>query len=149
MLDQERAIEEAKRSNLPVPDFPPLITQTQHDRASIPATTSTTGQPISASAASVLSSAQPMSYDESKDMYLKQLLPSEARVAQEKEWNRKGLSAEEKMLEARAMAMEAEAGLGVANQVGNIMQEAKKRKEERRRQGTAGLGDTISGWFGW
>ncbi|KAL8671242.1 MAG: hypothetical protein Q9168_004256 [Polycauliona sp. 1 TL-2023] len=143
MLAQERAVEEAKRSSLPIPEFPPLVTET-------PSAPTTTGQqPISASASAILASAQPMSYEDSRDMYLKRILPPEARAAQEKEWERKGLSAEEKMLEARAMAMEAEAGLGVADQVGKIMQETKKGKEERRRQGTAGLGDTISGWLGW
>ncbi|KAL9634348.1 MAG: hypothetical protein Q9204_003039 [Flavoplaca sp. TL-2023a] len=149
MLDQERAVEEAKRSNLPIPEFPPLVTEPQHDASRTPAPTTATGQPISASASSLLSSAQPLSHDETKEMYLKRILPPEARAAQEKEWNRKGMSAEEKMLEARAMAMEAEAGLGVADQVGQLMQEKKKGKDERRKQGTAGIGDTISGWLGW
>lgn len=150
MLDQERAVEEAKKSNLPIPEFPPLVTEPRSpDPSSTPAPTTSTGQPISASAANLLSSAQPMSHDQTRDMYLKRILPPEAVAAQEKEWDRKGLSAEEKMLEARAMAMEAEAGLGVADQVGKIMQETKKGKEERRKQGTAGLGDTVSGWLGW
>ncbi|KAL8997648.1 MAG: hypothetical protein Q9169_003128 [Polycauliona sp. 2 TL-2023] len=149
MLDQERAVEEAKRSNLPIPEFPPLVTEPLPDPSVSPATSSTMGQPIFTSAPAPLSSAQPMSHDQSREMYLKRILPPEGRAAQEKEWERKGLSAEEKMLEAKAMAMEAEAGLGVADQVGKIMLEAKKGKEERRRQGTAGFGDTISGWLGW
>lgn len=150
MLDQERAVEIAKKSNLPIPEFPPLVTEPiSPGPSSTPATTNSTGQPISASASALLSSAQPMSFDETRDMYLKRILPPHARAAQEKEWDRKGLSPEEKMLEARAMAMEAEAGLGVANQVGKLMQETQKGREERRKQGTAGLGDTISGWLGW
>lgn len=150
MLDQERAVEEAEKSNLPIPEFPPLVTEPRSpDPSRTPAPTTSMGQPISASAANLLSSAQPMSHDQTRDMYLKRILPPEAVAAQEKEWDRKGMSAEEKMLEARAMAMEAEAGLGVADQVGKIMQETKKGKEERRKQGTAGLGDTVSGWLGW
>ncbi|KAL8857223.1 MAG: hypothetical protein Q9178_006148 [Gyalolechia marmorata] len=148
MLDQENAIEEAKKSNLPIPEFPPLVIEALPSTTT-PSTTTSTGQAISASASALLSSAQPISHEESREMYLKRVLPPEARLQQEKEWDRKGLSAEEKMLEARAMAMEAEAGMGVADQVGKIMQESKKGKEERRRQGTAGLGDTISGWLGW
>ncbi|KAL8784723.1 MAG: hypothetical protein Q9213_003820 [Squamulea squamosa] len=194
MLDQERAIEEAKKSNLPIPEFPPLVTEpvlppnpvatsrsttssstghtaTTSKSTGYGATTSSTASYGSTTSSAthhgstdstlkdhpampspdqtISTSAQPMSHDESKEMYLKRILPPEARAAQEKEWDRKGLSSEEKMLEARAMAMEAEAGLGVADQVGKIMQETKKGKEERRRQGTAGLGDTISGWLGW
>ncbi|KAL8648467.1 MAG: hypothetical protein Q9226_005981, partial [Calogaya cf. arnoldii] len=145
MLDQERAVEEAKKSGLPIPEFPPLI-----DPSSTPAPmTTSTGQPVSASAASLLSSAQPMGYDESRDMYLKRILPPEAQAKQVKEWDQKGLSAEEKMLAARAMMMEAEAGVGVAEQVSNLLQESKKGKEERRKQGTAGVGDIVSGWLGW
>ncbi|KAL8730006.1 MAG: hypothetical protein Q9166_004329 [cf. Caloplaca sp. 2 TL-2023] len=148
MLDQERAVEEAKKAGLPIPEFPPLATEPLLPNPSTPATTST-GQPISASASAVLSSAQPMSHDESKEMYLKRVLPPETRAQYEKEWDRKGMSAEEKMLEARAIAMEAEAGLGVVDQVGKIMQETKKGREERRKKGTADLGDIISGWLGW
>ncbi|KAL8847892.1 MAG: hypothetical protein Q9221_007067 [Calogaya cf. arnoldii] len=144
MLDQERAVEAAKKSGLPIPEFPPLI-----DPSNSPAPTTSTGQPVSASAASLLSSAQPMSYDESRDMYLKRILPPEAQAKQKKEWDQKGLSAEEKMLAARAMMMEAEAGVGVAEQVSNLLQESKKGKEERRKQGTAGVGDIVSGWLGW
>lgn len=90
-----------------------------------------------------------MSHDESKTMYLKRILPPDAIAQQEKEWDRKEMTAEERMLEARAMAMEAEAGMVVASQVGQMMQETKKGKEERRAKGTAGIGDRVSGWLGW
>lgn len=52
------------------------------------------------------------------------------------------------MLEAKAHAMEAEAGVGVANQVGQMMQDAQKGREQRRKEGTATLGDLVSGWLG-
>ncbi|KAL8773227.1 MAG: hypothetical protein Q9209_001904 [Squamulea sp. 1 TL-2023] len=171
MLDQERAVEEAKKSNLPIPEFPPLVTEPVLPSNPVATSTTTTlsskGHGAKTSSTedyssatsgstshgstgpSISTSAQPMSHNESKEMYLKRILPPEARAAQEKEWDRKGLTPEEKMLEARAMAMVAEAGLGVADRVGKIMQETKKGKEERRKQGTAGLGDTISGWLGW
>ncbi|KAI4250202.1 MAG: hypothetical protein L6R40_000375 [Gallowayella cf. fulva] len=145
MLDQERAVEAAKQSDLPIPEFPPLVTA-----EALPSNpTTSTGQPISASASALLSSAQPMSHDESKTMYLKRILPPDAIAQQEKEWDRKEMTAEERMLEARAMAMEAEAGMVVASQVGQMMQETKKGKEERRAKGTAGIGDRVSGWLGW
>ncbi|KAL8801329.1 MAG: hypothetical protein Q9182_004535 [Xanthomendoza sp. 2 TL-2023] len=145
MLDQERQVEEAKKSDLPIPAFPPLVT----DATPSPTrTTTSTGQPISASASALLASAQPMSYEESTEMYLKRVLPADARAQQLKEWEKKGMSAEEKMLHARAMAMEGEAGVGIATQVVEILQETKKGMEERRANGTAGIGDTISGWLG-
>ncbi|KAL8682661.1 MAG: hypothetical protein Q9186_001348 [Xanthomendoza sp. 1 TL-2023] len=144
MLDQERLVEEAKKSDLPIPDFPPLVTETplpDHPLIS-------TGQPMSASASALLSSAQPMSYEESTEMYLKRILPPEARAQQQKEWEKKGMKAEEKMLEARAMAMEAEAGLGVASEVVQLVQDDLKGRKERRAKGTASLGDIVSGWLG-
>ncbi|KAL8871494.1 MAG: hypothetical protein Q9174_002681 [Haloplaca sp. 1 TL-2023] len=67
----------------------------------------------------------------------------------EKEWDKKGLNDEERMLEARALAMEAEAGIETADVVGGMIQEQRAKRKERREQGQAGLADTVSGWFGW
>ncbi|KAL8716497.1 MAG: hypothetical protein Q9225_006175 [Loekoesia sp. 1 TL-2023] len=145
MLAQEAAVAEAKASNNPIPAFPPLMpTPSSKDRA---AHTTSTGQPVSASAAATLESARPLTYEESKEMYLKWLKPN-VRQGLEQEWEEKKLSPEEKMLAARAYAMEAEAGVGVANQVGQMMQQLQKGREQRRKEGTATLGDTVSGWLG-
>ncbi|KAL8803498.1 MAG: hypothetical protein Q9200_006189 [Gallowayella weberi] len=154
MLDRERQVEAAKKSDLPIPEFPPLVADApssspNNDPRAIPTPATTSlGHPISASASALLASAQPMSYEETTDMYLKRILAPDARAAQYKEWERKGLSAEERLVQAKGMVMEAETGLGIAHQVVEILQETKKGMEERRANGTAGLGDTVSGWLG-
>ena len=53
------------------------------------------------------------------------------------------------MLEARALAMEAEAGIETADVVGGMISQQRAKRKERREQGQAGWGDTVSGWFGW
>ncbi|KAI4166819.1 MAG: hypothetical protein LQ343_007720 [Gyalolechia ehrenbergii] len=148
MLAQEAAVAEAKASDAPIPSFAPLIPAPASSSSPDKSTpTISTGQPVSASAAATLESARPMSYEESKAVYLKRLKPH-VRQALEEQWEKKKLSSEEKMLEARAYAMEAEAGVGVANQVGQMMQDVQKGREQRRKEGTATLGDTVSGWLG-
>lgn len=52
------------------------------------------------------------------------------------------------MVEARALAMEAEAGIETADEVGGMIREAREKRRERRRRGEAGWGDWVSGWFG-
>ncbi|KAL8827768.1 MAG: hypothetical protein Q9170_006880 [Blastenia crenularia] len=145
MLDQEAAVAKAKASDAPVPSFEPLISDPTPSHTKIH--TTSTGQPVSASAAATLESARPLSYEESKEMYLKRLKPL-VRQGLEQRWEKRKLSAEEKMLEARAYAMEAEAGVEVANQVGKMMQEAQRAREQRRKEGSGTVGDTISGWLG-
>lgn len=147
MLDQEAAIAEAKAQNLPPPSFEPLLSPSDATPAEPTQHTTSTGQPISASAAATISSARPLSYEESKDMYLRKLKPN-VREGLEQEWEKNKLSAEERMLAARAYAMEAEAGIGVANQLGELMQETQRKREERRKEGKGTLGDTINGWLG-
>lgn len=157
MLDHEAAVAKAKASDTPVPEFPPLIspsstlrssdhtTQQQQQQQQPP--TTATGQPISSSAAATLDGARSLSYEESTAQYLQRLKPS-VREGLQAEWEKKKLSKEEKMLAARAYAMEAEAGIGVANQVGKLMEETRQRREERRKEGTATLGDWVSGLLG-
>ncbi|KAL8934626.1 MAG: hypothetical protein Q9211_005129 [Gyalolechia sp. 1 TL-2023] len=151
MLAQEAAVAEAKASNAPVPSFAPLISAPASSSSSLSPGQSTptisTGQPISASAAATLESARPMSYEESTEVYLKKLNPK-VRQGLEEGWEKNKPSAEERLLEAKAYAMEAEAGVGVAYRVGYMMLDAQKGREQRRKEGTATMGDTVSGWFG-
>lgn len=151
MLSQEAAMAEAKAQNLPPPSFEPFIAPSTPLPTSDPSSEqqhiTSTGQPISSSAAATISSARPLSYEESKERYLQKLKPN-VREGLEQDWERKGLSGEERMLLARACAMEAEAGIGVANQVGALMQETQRRREERRKEGKGTLGDVVSGWLG-
>ncbi|KAI4178134.1 MAG: hypothetical protein LQ346_007542 [Caloplaca aetnensis] len=147
MLDQEAAIAEAKAQDLPPPTFEPLISSSDTAPADPTQHTTSTGQPISASAAATISSARPLSYEESKDMYLRKLKP-EVREVLEQDWEKNKLSPQERMLAARASGMEAEAGIGVANQVGELMQETQRKRDQRRKEGKGTLGDTVSGWLG-
>ncbi|KAI4188387.1 MAG: hypothetical protein L6R41_002170 [Letrouitia leprolyta] len=147
MLAQEAAVAEAKASNAPIPSFAPLISEPASSPSENSTPTTSTGQPVSASAAATLESARPTSYEESIDTYLKRLKPN-IRQGLEEEWEKQKLTPEEKVLEAKAHAMEAEAGVGVANQVGQMMQDAQKGREQRRKEGTATLGDLVSGWLG-
>ncbi|KAL9602445.1 MAG: hypothetical protein Q9219_001869 [cf. Caloplaca sp. 3 TL-2023] len=150
MLAQEAAIADAKAADAPIPTFGPIIPTPSTSALSPPHThthTTSTGAPVSASAAATLESARPLTYEESKVYYLRLLRPH-VRDALEEQWAKKKLSAEEKMLEARAFAMEAEAGVGVAQQVGEKMQVLQRGREQRRKEGTAGVGDWVSGWLG-
>ncbi|KAL8955232.1 MAG: hypothetical protein Q9183_006735 [Haloplaca sp. 2 TL-2023] len=147
MLARERAIAHAKENDLPEPKFPPLISPSM-PAPNVPSSSSASGSPISASAQAVLDSAQPISYSEAKSQFLSSLRP-EIRPKLEKEWDKKGLNDEERMLEARALAMEAEAGIETADVVGGMISAQRAKRKERREQGQAGWGDTVSGWFGW
>ncbi|KAL9037841.1 MAG: hypothetical protein Q9214_005521, partial [Letrouitia sp. 1 TL-2023] len=77
---------------------------------------------------------------------LAQLKP-DARNAFEKRWKDKPVG--EQAVEARALAAELKATMGTGKQVQDMMLESKRGREERRAKGTASIGDTISGWFGW
>ncbi|KAI4097514.1 MAG: hypothetical protein LQ344_000247 [Seirophora lacunosa] len=153
MLAQEAAASEAAAQGLPAPTFEPVIAPfaasapVDHNNNNSPPTTST-GAPLSASAAATIESARhPLSYEESKRLYLQKLKPH-VREALEKQWTTQQMSEEQKMLAARACAMEAEAGIGVANQVGGMLQEIQRKREERRSEGKGTLGDIVSGWLG-
>ncbi|KAL9018757.1 MAG: hypothetical protein Q9185_003987 [Variospora sp. 1 TL-2023] len=161
MLAQEAAAASAKANNLPAPTFEPLISpisssapadpttpepkpQPQQQQQQPPSTTSeSTNQPNSTS----IRQPEPSSLSASKQLYLSKLKPR-VRDGLEAEWAAQKLSEEEKVLAARAYAMEAEAGVGVANQVGEMMQETQRRREERRQEGKGTLGDVVSGWLG-
>ncbi|KAL8965688.1 MAG: hypothetical protein Q9197_006383, partial [Variospora fuerteventurae] len=164
MLAQEAAAASAKANNLPAPTFEPLISpisssapadpttpepkpqpqpQQQKQQQQPPSTTSeSTNQPNSTTP-----QPEPSSSSASKQLYLSKLKPR-VRDGLEAEWAAQKLSEEEKVLAARAYAMEAEAGIGVANQVGEMMQETQRRREERRQEGKGTLGDVVSGWLG-
>lgn len=155
MLARERAVSLARASNSPLPQFPPLFSSPTHQTS--PNTTTNPNapyyppHPASPSPPTIPASTDPrlqnLSYEQAKTTYLKSLRP-EVRPALERNWDRKGLTAEEKMVEARALAMEAEAGIETADEVGGMIREAREKRRERRRKGEAGWGDVISGWFG-
>ncbi|KAI4110114.1 MAG: hypothetical protein L6R37_000007 [Teloschistes peruensis] len=156
MLARERAVSLARASNAPIPQFPPLFTSPTHSPHFPHSPNTTTApyyrpHPSSPAPPPIPASTDPrlqnLSYEQAKTTYLKSLRP-EIRPALERDWDRKGLTAEEKMVEARALAMEAEAGIETADEVGGMIREAREKRRERRRRGEAGWGDWVSGWFG-
>ncbi|KAL8725699.1 MAG: hypothetical protein Q9181_006310 [Wetmoreana brouardii] len=163
MLSREAAIASAKASNSSIPDFPPLIppsmpstnipskatsTSSQNPSPLHQTTTTTTTSTISTSAPLSPSAQKSLTHVEQKNQFLESLRP-QLRPSLEKEWDKKGLNEEERMLEARALAMEAEAGIETADEVGRMIKEERAKRKERREKGEAGWGDTVSGWFGW
>ena len=55
------------------------------------------------------------------------------------------MPASEREVEERSVQMEAQASREISERVRQVEEGRKKRREE----GTASMGDTISGWFGW
>ncbi|KAL8714627.1 MAG: hypothetical protein Q9220_001575 [cf. Caloplaca sp. 1 TL-2023] len=155
MLAQERATEEAKAAGLPAPVFDALVPSASASPELQPTTAGQQQQPqkrvaslLSHGTGPDTSSDSVLSIEESTTEYLKRVQPR-LRDQFRKEWDKRGLSPQERMLEARAVAMEAEAGVGVADQVGQMVQHTQRGREERRAKGDATLGDRISGIFGW
>lgn len=147
MLDQEAAAADAKAQGLPAPSFGPLVPLSDQTTLQQQQHTTSTGAPVSASAAATLESARPVSYEQGIDAYLRRLKP-EVRQGLHAEWEQKKYSDEEKLLAARAYAMEAEAGVDTANHVAHLMEQVQRGREQRRKDGTASVGDYVSGWLG-
>ena len=140
MLDQERAVEEAKAAGLPVPTFPPIL----HSRKAEASSSSTTN--TKAPAASTTASATAIE-DEAVQATIKrdQLAPG---IQKQLEERFKGLTPEEREIEEKAIAGEIAAGEKVARQVGDWWAEQEKAQKERREKGKETVTDKISGWFG-
>ena len=120
MLSQEKAIEEARAANLPIPTFPPII--------------------ASSSSASRKPEPQLPAVD-GQDR-----LKPEARAALNERL--KSMTPEERELEEHAVAVEAQATEAVGRQIGKIYEDQDKHRKERREKGKATIGDTIASFFG-
>ncbi|KAK0101351.1 hypothetical protein ONS95_006526 [Cadophora gregata] len=125
MLDQEAAIEAAKASGEPIPEFPPLLSSTKKKSSPQPGTTHA-------------------NLDENK---LKPSdLPQKVQAAFKKRLD--GLSDEEREVEERAIKAEIQAGEQVAQSLGNIYERQAEEKRIRKEQGKETIGDKISSVFG-
>ena len=144
MLTQEAAIEEAKASGLPTPSFGPILS------AEKPASTSPP-QPQPTALSSIVASTTPPSAEpldaESGEYSLsattKALLRPESQEKLLKKL--KEMPPSEREVEERSVQMEAQASREISERVKQVEEGRKRRREE----GTASIGDTISGWFGW
>ena len=134
MLDQEAAIEAAKTSGKPIPEFPPLLS------SSTPSTSPSTTKKKS----STPPGAAHANLDENK---LKPSdLPPEVQAAFKKRLD--GLSDEEREVEERAIKAEIQAGEQVAQSLGNIYERQAEEKRLRKEQGKETIGDRVSSIFG-
>lgn len=130
MLDQERKAGEAKAAGLPAPIFPSLISPTKPS-TSVPAKTKSEGE-------SNMEPALPADFEELKPKVKAQL---RGRL--------KGLSAEEREVEEKAMVMELAVGEIIGKQIGEIYEETGKAKRMRKEQGKETFSDRVGTWFGW
>lgn len=147
MLAQEKATQEAKAAGLPAPTFAPILSS---DSAGVsPSSSANTSAPTFEPAIPPSLGASKTSKDK-KLQELPRLQPATQSVltsqAQQALRERlKDLTPVEREVEERGVQMEAQAVGEMSEQVKQVEEGRKKRRDEGK--GTAG--DTISGWFGW
>ena len=133
MLSQEAAAAEAKAAGLPEPEFAPILSSVSR---STNAKTDISGTPPGPNAAA--KNALPDLAPETR-AYLNLAAQAELRERM------KGMTPVERELEEKGTVMEVRMASEAQKQVTTVFGERKKRRED----GTATMGDTISGWFGW
>ena len=133
MLSQEAAAAEAKAAGLPEPEFAPILSSVSR---STNAKADTSGTPPGSKAAA--KNALPDLAPETR-AYLTVAAQAELRERM------KGMTSVERELEEKGTVMEVRMASEAEKQVTTVFGERKKRRED----GTATMGDTISGWFGW
>ncbi|CZT49631.1 uncharacterized protein RSE6_10509 [Rhynchosporium secalis] len=120
MLDQERAVADAKASNTPPPVFAPLLSSSK--------------VPGAAHANKPENELQPSD------------LPEKVQVAFKKRLE--GLSNEERELEERAIKAEIQAGVEVAKNLGKLYEVQKEERRVRKEMGRETIGDKIASVLG-
>jgi len=125
MLDQEKAIEEAKAEGKPIPTFPPLLSARQKLSTSTTQKTKETGEANKVQASDLPTSVQAS---------LKERL--------------EGLKGEERELEERAIKAEIQAGEQVAERLETIYQKQEEERRLRKEQGKETIRDKLSSIFG-
>ena len=143
MLAQEAAIAEAKAAGLPEPQFAPLLPSVSKPTAAtpVPATNDNTVTPKVPSPPTAPASSKddlPPLMPETQ-----QLLKPAAQAALRERM--KGMTPAERELEEKGMIMNAQA----ATETGKLVTDIIGQRQKRREEGTATMGDTVSGWFGW
>lgn len=134
MLSQEAAAAEAKAAGLPEPEFAPILSSVSRSTNAKPDTSRTTSPAPKATAKNALPNLAPETRE-----YLTPAAQAELRERM------KGMTPVERELEEQGTVMEVRMASEAGRQVSTVFGERKKRRED----GTATMGDTISGWFGW
>ena len=153
MLDQEKAVEEAKAAGLPEPTFEPLI---QRKPVTNPFAAAASGMfarneagmnppPVPPSTDGQQQQQQPpgLPISGTQDSVLSPM----ARIALAERL--KNSTQQERELEERAAETEVYDAAGVFMDVRKLQEKAKKERAERKEKGEAGIGDYIASFLGW
>lgn len=127
MLDQEKAIEEAKAEGRPIPTFPPLLSSKSKVMAA----------PTNTTTKATLEDNQVQPSD----------LPS--KVQEELKKRLEGLSEDQRILEERAIKAEIQAGEEVAGHLTNIFEKQEAERKKRKEEGKETIADKVTSIFRW
>lgn len=128
MLDQESAIEAAKKEGKPIPEFAPIL-------SSRPKFTNPSGKDQK----SQVSSSQDDGTLKASDLGPSVQAKFKERLA--------GLSPEEQALEERAIKAEIQAGEEVAGNLGEIWKKQEEERRRRKEEGRETIADKLQSWF--
>jgi hypothetical protein len=127
MLDQEKAIEEAKAEGQPMPTFPPLLSSKSQSTES--ATTS-----------------KPQAALEDNRVKVSDLSP---KVQEALKTRLEGLSDDQRILEERAIKAEIQAGEQVAGHLTSIFEKQEAERKKRKEEGKETIADKVTSIFRW
>lgn len=123
MLDQEKAVEEAKAEGRPIPTFPPLL---------------------SPKVAKAPTNTMPKATSEVNQVQASDLPP---KVQESFKKRLEGLSEDERILEERAIKAEIQAGEQVAGHLTTIFEKQEAERKKRKEEGKETIGDKVSSIF--
>lgn len=127
MLEQEKAIEEAKAEGRPIPTFPPIMSS----KSKISKATAET---------------EPQATTEDNRAKASDLSP---KVQEALKKRLEGLSEDERILEERAIKAEIQAGEQVAGHLTTIFEKQEAERKKRKEEGKETIGDKVSSIFRW
>ena len=150
MLEQEKAVEEAKEAGLPIPTFPSIVPDTRSPpllKPPMPSSTPSSSPLPLADESAAQTDSRPG--DESQKLGKKRefTLTEAARADLRKKV--KDQPQIVKDLAERSVQAEAEADIQTQDRLHEIMSSRERKRKERREKGEATWRDRISGWLGW
>lgn len=126
MLDQEKAIEEAKAEGRPTPSFPPLLSSRSKGTSPTNTTPNTTSD---------------NNHVQPSDLPPKVQEALKARL--------EGLSEDQRILEERAIKAEIQAGEQVAGHLTTIFETQEAERKKRKDEGKETIADKVTSIFRW